>query len=149
MTSLQTFYKVKDLQEREKKQKQKIYQEHIDHFESVATQMYELLKRKETEDLRFDEELSGSSIKAEVFMQHERFVEQLEQQINDLQNTVHKARTDMESAHEVLSTAHIEVKKYESLIDRRLQQRSAWNKAEESKSMDELSVRQFLNYKNR
>ncbi|WP_431799385.1 flagellar export protein FliJ [Halobacillus andaensis] len=149
MTSLDTFYKIKDFQEMKKKEKQKVYQEHIEHFETVATKMYELLKRKEMADARFDKDINKKSLKVEAFINHQRFVEQLELQIEELQSVVHKARSDMESAHEKLSSAHIEVKKYESLIERRLRYHDAHVKAEENKSMDELSNRQFLNYKNR
>ncbi|GGF11030.1 hypothetical protein GCM10010954_07060 [Halobacillus andaensis] len=149
MTTLQTFYKIKDLQEREKKEKQKVYQEQVDHFETVATDLYELLKRKETAADQFAEQLKLQTVKAQSFIQHEQFIEQLDKQINELQPLVQQARNDMENAHEHLSSAHIEVKKFDSLIDRRLQKHKDWLKVEENKSMDELSTRQFLNYKNR
>ncbi|MFC7061210.1 flagellar export protein FliJ [Halobacillus seohaensis] len=149
MTSLQTFHKIKDLQDREKKTKQKIYQEQVDQFETVATQLFEVLKEKEKAEEKFQEELKKATVQAQSFILHEQYIEQLDYNINLLQPKVQQARSEMEKAHQNFSSAYIEVKKYEKLIENKRVKRELWMKSEENKSMDELSTRQYLNYKNR
>ncbi|UOQ93221.1 flagellar export protein FliJ [Halobacillus shinanisalinarum] len=149
MTSLQAFHKIKDLHEREKKEKQKHYQEQVDVFESLATNLYEMLKKKEAAEQSFHEGLTHSKVKAQSFIHHRRYVEQLENEIMKLQPEVQQARAQMEAAQARLSSAHVEVKKFEKLIDNKLERHRQWLKEEESKQMDELSTRQYLTYKNR
>ncbi|MFC7320446.1 flagellar export protein FliJ [Halobacillus campisalis] len=149
MTSLQAFHKIKDLQDRDKIAKQKIYQEQVDRFESVATELYEALKEKENAEEKFHEELRETKVRAQNFILHEQYIDQLNKKILNLQPRVQQARSVMETAHDNLSSAHIEVKKFEKLIEKKLTQHEDWLKAEESKAMDEVSTRQYLNYKNR
>ncbi|WP_079529847.1 flagellar export protein FliJ [Halobacillus hunanensis] len=149
MTNVQAFHKIKQLRERDKKEKQKLYQEQMDAFESVATRLYEKLKKREAAEQSFHESLTHSKVKAHSFIYHRRYIDQLDSEIMQLQPQVQQARTQMENAQAHLSSAHIEVKKFEKLIDNKLARHGQWLKEEETKQMDELSTRQYLNEKNR
>ncbi|MCA0983328.1 flagellar export protein FliJ [Halobacillus yeomjeoni] len=149
MAGLQTFYKIKDLHEREKKEKQKDYQHHVEVFEDRATRLCEALKQKESAEEQFQSQLSTKSIQAMTFIQHQHYIDRLEQKINELQPEVQKARTEMQVSQQKLTDAHIQVKKYEKLIENKLENEKFERKQEENKQMDELSMNQYLNSKNR
>ncbi|MFD2925524.1 flagellar export protein FliJ [Halobacillus naozhouensis] len=149
MTSVQAFHKIKELREQDKKKKQKMYQEQVDAFESVATRLYEKLKKRESVEQSFHESITLSKVKAHSFIHHRRYIDQLDSEIMQLQPQVQHARLQMENAQNNLSSAHMEVKKFEKLIDNKLARHRQWLKEEEKKQMDELSTTQYLNEKNR
>src|SRR5699024_6061565 len=65
--------------------------------------------------------------------------------INTLQNNVQKARIEMEQKQNALTEAHIEVKKIERLIALREQEQKELLKKQEMAFMDEISMLQFHN----
>ncbi|KHE73296.1 flagellar export protein FliJ, partial [Halobacillus sp. BBL2006] len=132
-----------------KKEKQKQYQRNLEIFESKATQLYELLKLKEEAELRFESTLADRAVLAMSFIQHQHYIEQLEEKVNALQPEVQEARNSLKKTQVQLSEAHVEVKKFEKLIDQKLATQNLLIKKEENKQMDELSMKQFINFKNR
>lgn len=147
MTSLRTFHKLLDLKEKDKHVAQKNYQDSMDQFESVATRLYELLKKKEDKEAAY-----LSSVKKGLSIidlnNYHTYVEQLSKQIEQLQHQVQSARSEMEQKQVELSESHIEYKKYEMLIDHKVEQRELERVAIDKKMMDEISVQQYINQGN-
>lgn len=149
MAQLETFYKIKDLRDREKQEHQKKYQRAVENFEQKATTLYETLKKKEVAEQSFEEQLSLSTVQAASFIQHQQYIEKLDQRITALQPEVNHARNQMYEKQTHLTDAHVEVKKFEKIIERKVEKQKQWIKEEEHKFMDELSMQQYLNFQNR
>lgn len=149
MADLKTFYKIKDIRAREKKEKQKQYQEQVEIFEEKAQQLYKVLKQKEEAERQFENCLRSGTVQAMSFIQHQHYLERLDQAIDDLQPQVHKARLGMQTSQEKLTDAYVEVKKFEKLIENKIEKQMFHLKQEENKHMDELSMTQYLNSQNR
>ncbi|MCD5322684.1 MULTISPECIES: flagellar export protein FliJ [Pontibacillus] len=147
MTSLSTFHKLLDLKEQDKHVAQKNYQDSMDQFEDVATRLYQLLKKKENAEAYYEAEVQkGLSITA--LHSHHAYIEQLSQQIEEVQQVVQEARNNMNDKQGMLSESHIEYKKYELLINRKVEQQQIKVQTFEKQMMDEISVQQYINQGN-
>ncbi|CDQ40114.1 MULTISPECIES: flagellar export protein FliJ [Virgibacillus] len=140
--------KLLHVREREKIAAQKVYQQSIDFFEAIGTQLYELLKKKEAAEASYEASLSDMTT-LEKLREQVRYIEELNHHIVRLQEEVNQARNNMESKQEQLTNAHIEMKKFEKLIETREKNEIEIQQRKEKASMDELSIYQFLNHKNR
>lgn len=149
MASIETFHKIKDLRNREKQEHQKSYQRAVATFEEKATKLYDILKEKEIAERAFDEQLAKQTVQAASFIQHQQYLERLDQRVTALQPEVNQARTQMNQRQTHLTNAHVEVKKFEKIIERKVEKREQWLKEEDMKFMDELSMQQYLNFQNR
>ncbi|QKY69033.1 flagellar export protein FliJ [Lentibacillus sp. CBA3610] len=138
--------KVLHIRENEKTRAQKAYQKSIDDFEEVATQLYELLRKKEAAESLYETYLQQSSPIGKI-REQALYIENLKKQIIALQQEVQHARSEMESKHEDLSEAYVEVKKFEKVIEHREEEAAALIKKDEKDSMDEISIRQYLSRK--
>lgn len=143
MSNVATFYKLLNLKETEKNMAQKDYQESVDHFEEKATKLYHLLKQKEDAELKYLETLELPTNVSTLHL-NQQYIERLEKQINQLQPSVQQARGEMEEKQEKLSSAHIEMKKYEKIIERKEESYKASVATQEKKDMDEISMQQFI-----
>ncbi|WP_281975569.1 flagellar export protein FliJ [Halobacillus litoralis] len=149
MADIQTFEKIKDIRDKEKREKQLFHQEAVDIFERKAEQLYDALKKKETAVHEFNRKLSEKTVQAGSFIQHQNYIARLEEKIDSLQPAVQQARVKMQQSQSKLTEAHVEVKKYETLIENKYLKYQNWVKSEENKHMDELSMQQYLNFQNR
>ncbi|MCA0969140.1 flagellar export protein FliJ [Halobacillus litoralis] len=149
MARIEIFHKMRDLRDREKQEHQKNYQRSVEVFEEKATLLYETLKEKEMEEFRFEKQLAEQSVQAMSFIQHQQYIERLEEKVKSLQPRVNQAREQMKTKQKQLTTAHVEVKKFEKIIEQKVEKQEQWVKEEESKFMDELSMQQYLNFQNR
>ncbi|RWZ60492.1 flagellar export protein FliJ [Halobacillus fulvus] len=149
MASLDAFHKLKELHDRDRKQHQKNHQEAVEVFEDQAEKLYKALKEKEQAEKTFEQQLHQNHVLASAFLQHQSYIERLEERIEGLQPVVSKARTKMNQTQALLSDSYIEVKKFESIIERKQESKKQRIKAEEYKQMDEQSMQQFLNYRDR
>ncbi|WP_121605225.1 flagellar export protein FliJ [Virgibacillus sp. Bac332] len=140
--------KILHIRETEKKHAQKAYQQSIDLFEKTATQLYELLKKKEMAEEVYETALTESTTLDKLKEQF-TYIEHLNNHIMHLQEGVQKARFDMEAKQSKLTDAHVEMKKYEKIIETRKKDEAAANRKKEKATMDEVSIYQFLNHKNR
>ncbi|MFZ3576607.1 flagellar export protein FliJ [Virgibacillus sp. DJP39] len=140
--------KILNIREREKNDAQKIYRQSIEYFEGVATQLYNLLKRKEEAE-GIQEKYLQNTIPIDKIREQLIYIENLSKQITQLQKEVQSARSEMESKQEKLSEAHVEVKKFEKIITFRQNEQEEIIKKNEKLMMDEISVQQYLNQKNR
>ncbi|WP_226578765.1 flagellar export protein FliJ [Halobacillus litoralis] len=149
MASLKTYEKIRDLRDREKLDKQRKYQSDMESFEMYAHQLYEALKKKEDAVNQFNDQLSKGAVEVQSFIHHQKHIQHLENVIQSLQPSVQHARVKMQQSQEALSNAHVEVKKFDKVIERKEDQQLQMLKDQEIQAMDELSLQQFLNYQNR
>lgn len=140
--------KILTIREKEKKDAQHAYQLSINQFERIGTKMYELLRKKEVAEQAYEESLQASTNITSI-QEHMEYMEFINKQINNLQQAVQQARTEMEAKQSKLTNAHVEMKKFEKLIEYRNIDQANQEKRLENAQMDEISVQQFLSYQNR
>ncbi|WP_100010958.1 flagellar export protein FliJ [Lentibacillus sediminis] len=134
--------KILHVRENEKKDAQMAYHQAMYVFEEIATKLYTLLKKKEKAEESYESYLHTPA-SLDVIKQQSAYIERLNRQIMDLQQDVLEARSHMESKQHVLKDAHIEVKKFEKIIETRKQSEAEVLKKTEKASMDEISLQQF------
>ncbi|RDW19485.1 flagellar export protein FliJ [Oceanobacillus arenosus] len=147
MAETVVFSKILHVRENEKKDAQKIYYQAMDVFEKVASELYVLLKKKETAEEIYDQYIQTTTALDKIIDQV-NYIEQLNQQIVMVEHNVHKARTDMETKQLKLTDAHVEVKKFEKIIELRRETEANEAKQVEKAFMDEISMNQYLSHKN-
>lgn len=140
--------KILNVRENEKNDAQKVYKQSLDSFEAIATELYHLLKKKEVAEESYEGYLHTTA-QIDIIKEQISYMEILNKKIIKLQNEVQTARTHMESKQMELTDAHIEVKKFEKIIDVRNQAEKVHLKKEENAFMDEISIQQYLIHKNR
>ncbi|MFC4557117.1 flagellar export protein FliJ [Virgibacillus kekensis] len=138
--------KILHVRENEKQDAQKAYQLAVDSFEDTATKLYNLLRKKEAVEELYENSLHKPT-SIETIREQAGYMDMLNAQVNILQVDVQHARGKMESKHEELKTAHVEVKKFEKIIEHRDTDRIQLMKKNEAVSMDEISVQQYLSRK--
>ncbi|SHG85750.1 flagellar export protein FliJ [Virgibacillus chiguensis] len=148
MSDTAVLTKLLHVRETEKVQAQKAYQQAIDCFENSATQLYQLLKKKEVAEEIYEECMQQTTTLEKLRKQVD-YLEKLNAMIVHLQEEVQKARADMEAKQSDLTEAHVETKKFEKMITHRKQRETEAQEKLEKAMMDEISMQQFLKYKNR
>lgn len=148
MAETVTLSKLLHVRENERNDAQKAYQHALAFFEDIATQLYTLLRKKEDAEESYDNSLQ-TTVPLEIIKEQVAYIELLNNQILRLQQKVQHARSDMESKQLKLTDAHVEVKKYEKIIDTRKKSEKEVEAKLEKVSMDEISMQQFLSHKNR
>lgn len=148
MAEIVALSKIMNVREREKNAAQKAYTHSIEYFEGVATKLYTLLKKKETAE-GVQEDFLQSTIPIDRLREQLAYIEVLNKQIVQLQQEVQTARTEMEAKQVKLTDAHVEVKKFEKIITYRKKEQEELIQRNEKILMDEISVQQYLNQKNR
>lgn len=133
-----------ELKEREKNNIQSQYQEAIAKFEIVATELYEMLKRKEELENNAREQFTkGTSIYQ--LQQNQSTLLRLQQEILVQQRSTQLARERMNRKEQDLINMSIEYKKYEKMKQIKLEQFEEEEKRIELLQMDDLSIRLFAN----
>ncbi|WP_458413900.1 flagellar export protein FliJ [Schinkia sp. CFF1] len=120
------------------------YNEAVQKFENVATKLYELLKQKEDLQKRQNMQFKNGLYIGQI-QNLERFLLLLEKSIAEYQLLVAKARKMMELKQQLLLEKNIEVKKYEKIRENALHSYIQFEKAEENKVMDDISIQQYMN----
>ena len=143
MTYKYKFDKILTLREKEKKDMQAKYSEAVKRFETVAEELYMLLKKKETLlDEQQEKMLEGLSV---LQIRHNQtFMGNLEKKIEFVQQEVINARQQMDLLQRVLIDKNIEVKKYEKMQEKDYAKHLQFVKHVESNQMDDLSIQTFL-----
>ena len=103
------FEKVLTYREQEKTETEIEFKKAVDSFETVATELYEQLKRKEDVIADHQEKMKKGFSINEIH-HYARFIESLEKRIDELQQSVIKARSKMNWFEEKLLEKTIEVK---------------------------------------
>ena len=138
-----TLTKVLHIREREKIDAQKAYNQSMESFEEVATRLYQLLKKKEDAEVAYEISIQEPT-PIEIIRQQMDYIEMLSRKIIKLEQDLQKARTEMENKHGKLKDAHVEVKKFEKIIQIRKQSAKEMEKKLEKETMDEISINQYL-----
>lgn len=146
VSKVSTFKTILKVLEQDKKEAEIVYQDAMSKFEEVAKKLYEQLKTKEKAEADFKQfiQTEASIIKIK---DQTNYIENVKQRISFLQNIVSEARANMEEKQTVLTEAHVEVKKIESVIEKRESERIAQEKKLEMMTMDEISIRQYIDAK--
>jgi len=148
MSHIATLEKIRHVREHEKRSAKQAHHQSIKAFEEVATKLYNLLKKKENAKEAYD-----LSLQSKTTVQHLKeqslYIDKLNDQIIHLQEQVNIAREKMEQKRENLTDAHIEVKKFEKMIEQQHERLKESALKRENEMMDDISIKQHLNRKNR
>lgn len=148
MTDIKAFNRILSYQERLKNEAQLNYQEAVQRFEQVATHLYNLLRKKEQVEKEYTFYLQSSGT-VTTLATHNAYIEQIKRQIQEVQKEVDQERTKMDKKQEKLTEAHIEVKKFEKIIEKKKLKRMTTELYKDSQEMDEISNRQSFNSRDR
>jgi flagellar protein FliJ len=144
MNGRSNFQKLIKIKESEKNQILADYHTSVSEFEDVAEQLYSFMKKEEALESKQQQKLMlGLSIHE---MRHQQsFISNLEHTISYYQKLVIKARNKMQFIQEKLLDKNIEVKKYETIHEKRNRAFLDSLHVFESKFMDEISIQQYIN----
>lgn len=141
------FEKVLAYREQEKNETEGEYKLAIEEFETVATELYDLLKKKE-DILKEQQEKMAKGFFITDIHHYARFIDSLEKRIDTLQPLVMKARSKMVWYENKLLEKTIEVKKYEKMKEKDLNRYQFEVQQSEANRLDELSTQQFTRKEN-
>lgn len=136
------FEKVLTYREQEKTETEIEYKKAVDSFETVATELYDLLKKKEEVTAEQQEKMKKGFYVNDIH-QYGRFMESLEKRIDSLQQAVIKARSKMKWFEEKLLEKTIEVKKFEKMKEKDQEHYRIEMEQAEASLMDELTTSKF------
>ncbi|MCR6111120.1 flagellar export protein FliJ [Bacillus sp. A301a_S52] len=138
--ALQKVLEVKDF---EKTDAERAYTESVEEFEGVATQLYELLKKKEKLIEETEKKLLRGLAISSIQL-NEQNISFLQTEINKLQLSTQKARQNMNEKEKFLLFKTVDLKKYEKMKKMKQAQYLENEKREELKFLDEISIQQFV-----
>lgn len=136
------FEKVLTYREQEKTETEIEFKKAVESFETVATELYELLKRKEDIIAEHQEKMKKGFSINEIH-HYARFLDSLEKRIEVLQQSVMKARSKMNWFEEKLLEKTIEVKKFEKMKEKDKEEYRTEMEQAEASLLDELSTLKF------
>lgn len=146
MNDTVAFHKILQFRENEKKRAEQLHQQSIQAFEKIAMQMYEMLKKKEATEQAYENNIQ-KMVQLTTMDQTVRYIEQLNGHIAHIQQQVNDARNEMDHRQQLVTSAHMEMKKVEKLIEKRTEAYNQQITQEENAFMDELSMQQFFKRK--
>ena len=142
MSNTATLQKILQLRNEEKNRALLEQKKAMDHFEEVAKKLYTQLKTKENAESKLNE-----YVKSEVIAkirEQTLYIDLLNRQINTLQREVQIARENMEQKRQIVTEKHVELKKIEKMIEKRMDQAKKEAALLEMKQMDEISLNRFM-----
>lgn len=142
MGNTAALYKILDLRNEEKNEALLEQKRAVDQFEKVAKQLYAQLKTKEEAETKLNVYMKSEFIIK--IREQTVYIESLKQKINELQREVQIARANMERKQQVVTEKHVELKKIEKMIEKRIQQKKENARIAEMKQMDEISLNRFI-----
>ncbi|MBO8155237.1 MAG: flagellar export protein FliJ [Bacillaceae bacterium] len=148
MANIEAFEKILNMRDREKQEAERDFQQAVDHFESAATQLYHLLKEKEDIESQLNDQMQ-MAISASRITSYNLYLNQLQKKINEVQISVQQARHTMEMKQVKLTEAYIETKKFEKILEHKKTEFKEELMRQEKILMDDISVQQFIQKRNR
>lgn len=142
MGNIKSLSKILNVKDREKLTLQKEYKQIVDRFEDVGTKLYNVLKRKEESEKTVETGLR-TKMEAHTLFNYYQYIDKLTHEENELQKELQNIRLEMEERQQKLTDAYVEVKKFETLIDKQKQYIRKEEKRVEGLFMDELSMLQY------
>lgn len=146
MHPVQTLSKILNIREKEKKDAQLLHYESTIYFEAVASKLHSLLVEKESAEELYEKDFEEIT-SIDKIREQTAYIEYLTKQIVVMQEEVDKARNAMEIKQGKLTDAHVEVKKYEKIIEFRKLEHLESELREEQVMMDEISTQQYVSRK--
>ncbi|WP_342578305.1 flagellar export protein FliJ [Psychrobacillus sp. FSL K6-2843] len=138
------FAKVLTVREQEKSETEIAYKESVNSFEEVATELYNLLKKREdTLDAQNNLLVNGLSI--DGIHHYSNFLEGLQKRIEVVQKEVVQARAKMNWYEEKLLEKSLEVRKFEKIKEKDFENFQQEQFRLESIVLDEISSLKFQN----
>lgn len=114
----------------------------VEDFEIVATELYDLLKKKET-TLSEQQERMATGASIDDIHHYARFIDSLEKKIDVLQRQVIQARSKMNWFEDKLLERTLEVRKFEKMKEKDHEQYRIEAEYKEAQRLDELSTMTF------
>ncbi|MCK1996163.1 flagellar FliJ protein [Paenisporosarcina quisquiliarum] len=138
------FAKVLTIREQEKSETELAYKESVSAFEKVATELYNLLKKREdTTETQNSLLVSGLSINN--IHHYSNYIEGLQKRIDIIQKEVIQARSKMNWMEEKLLEKSLEVKKFEKIKEKDFEHFHQEQQRLETIQLDEISSLKFQN----
>jgi flagellar FliJ protein len=138
------FAKVLTIREQEKAETEIAFKESIHIFEKIATDLYNLLKKKE-ETINTQNELLEKGLSINDMNHYSKYLETLEKRNEQLQKEVNKARAKMNWFEEKLVDRTLEVRKFEKIKERDYEFFKQEQNRIETIQLDEISAMKFQN----
>lgn len=132
------FENVLVVRDQEKSEMELAFKEAVNHFEDVATKLYDMLKKKE-DVVTTQQERMTIGFTVNDIHHFSRFISGLEKSIADLQQKVLQARSKMNWHEEKLVEKTLEVRKYEKMKEKDLNAFKTEQERLEMNRLDELS----------
>ncbi len=136
------FENVLTFRELEKTETETEFKHSVEAFEVVATELYELLKKKE-ETLDEQQERMAAGFSIDRVHHYARFIGSLEKKIDEVQQKVVQARSKMNWYEEKLLEKTLEVRKFEKMKEKDREQYEVEMEYREAERLDELSTLKF------
>ncbi|MGN8644998.1 flagellar export protein FliJ [Gracilibacillus sp. HCP3S3_G5_1] len=143
MNPLHGYEKIRMIRENEKKDAQLKFQEAAAEFEKYASQLYDLLKKKELVEENYRQSLSDKSA-IKTLQSYHQYLDFLIPSIISVQKKVDKARKYMNQLQEHVTEHYIEVKKMDKIIKKKEEQIKQFENKKNLMLMDEVSIRKYL-----
>lgn len=148
MNTINGLAKVLTVKEQDKDRAEYQYRDAVVHFEKHAQKLYELLKKKEKMETKYASSLSNK-VNVDDLRYLGSYLQSIRPTILAEQARVEKARMAMNERLSNLTEHHIDVKKIEKLITRKeIEIKKAADKKEQL-FLDEISLRQYFDNKDR
>ncbi len=141
------FEKVLMYREQEKTETEIEYKNAVHAFEIVATQLYDLLKKKENTLLEQQEKMEIGFSVNEIHY-YVRFIDSLEKRITVTQQQVMQARSKMTWFEEKLLEKNLEVRKFEKMKEKDHEHHRTEMEQLEAVQLDELATLKFRRREN-
>lgn len=146
MPKTKSISRILHIRENEKQLAQLAHHQSVEFFKTTATQLYGLLKKKETAEDSYEKSIKYAT-SIDKIKEHANYIDSLKKNIIQMQDNVQNARRKMEDRQFELTGAYVEVKKFEKIIEIRKNEQYAIALSNEQVSMDEISTQQFLRRK--
>lgn len=141
------FEKVLTYRELQKTETEIEFKTSVDAFETVATELYNLLKTKESTLVNQEEKMQvGASI--DEIHHYARYIDSLEKKIEYVQQKVIQARSKMNWFEDKLLERTLEVRKFEKMKEKDYDHYRAEEEYKEAQRLDELSTMTFRGREN-
>lgn len=142
MSNTAALHKILDIRNEEKNRALLEQKKAVDQFEEVAKQLYVQLKTKEDAESKLNVYMQSEVILK--IREQTVYIEALNRKIAELQREVQIARENMEHKRLIVTEKHVELKKIEKMLEKRIEREKKEASIAEMKQMDEISLNRFI-----
>lgn len=138
--------KILNVREQEKKEAQIAHHESMAFYEEISNELIAVLNKREIAEELYQKHLKTMTT-IDKIREQTTYIEKINLQLAELQTKLHEARQHMHTKQKKLTSAHIEVKKFEKIIELRKYEQQQFIQKTEQMVMDEISIQQYVNRK--